>query len=107
MKQSSVPQKIEKGTPVWMWATHDVDQPQWISGIVVSVWPSEKGAVVRWDSDSSQDDYPFEQLQFTSPIPVSQPAAPSPAKVGNHCHYCGAPAYRLGFFDEPVCSQCS
>ncbi len=22
------------------------------------------------------------------------------------CHYCGAPAYGWGFFDEPACSQC-
>jgi len=22
------------------------------------------------------------------------------------CHYCGSPAIAIGFFDEPVCSQC-
>jgi hypothetical protein len=22
------------------------------------------------------------------------------------CHYCGMPAKSLGFFDEPICSEC-
>jgi len=104
MSKTIIPPNIEKGAPVWMWATQDdyKDAPQWISGVVVSVWPSGKGAVVRWNDDSSQDDYPLDQLQFTPPALTVAPVGGSTP----HCHYCGSHATAFNFFDVPVCPQC-
>jgi hypothetical protein len=37
---------------------------------------------------------------------VDDPTKTAPPRPVGDCHYCGMPAYKFGFFDEPVCNQC-
>ena len=76
-----------------------------IGGVVYKIEPSlmdNVGTLVTIDTTAG----PELILGSTVFYVVRRKVPKLPLGAVGWCHYCGAPAYKIGFFGEPVCNEC-